>query len=401
MLRTLGASGTGNKGIYIACAILIPFANSLLNPVLSLFAVSELNFSALEVSLFFILLPLVTISIVQGCARYSDRGLQRPLIITVASTCGALSCLLLISRPDFMQLCLLGLPLMGAYALSFPQLFASAREFSLLYLKSALMFTTWLRSLCSLAWVAGPPLAYMTATEFSFDTLFIGAGSVFLINALLAFILLPAPRLPEATRGQGKLSLMKSPQLTLLSIGCAAAFTAFSGYMISMPLYVVQELMLPDKLPGLMLGLAALLEIPIMLLAARFSRRLGLKRIVLAGCVCLCLFLCLMCYAHQAWLLVTAQILSALFIGMVSSMGMVLFQELAPQYPGQATSLYVNSVTCGQILGGGLFALADLGSCRLIYAAGIALSLLAILALSAIKSPSYRAKYNQAYMSKL
>lgn len=386
-MRTWGSTRQGSRAIYVCMALLIPFANSLINPVLSLFATLELKLTALQVSFLFMLLPVATVVIVQLCGRYSDKGLERPLIITVAALCGLASCVLLSLRPPYWILCTAGMVLMGAYSVSFPQLFASAREFSLRYLSNALMFTTVLRALCSLAWVGGPPIAYFMVSSFSFDLLFIIAGSMFTLGALLAFSLLPSISLPKDAAHEEQLDLLHKPQLLLLFIGTAGIFTAFSGYIISMPLFVVQELQLPEKLPGAMFALAAFLEIPIMLIAAKVARRVGLKRIMFTGFGSLVLFLMLMCVVEHILLLLLMQLLSALFIGLVSSMGMVFFQELEPKLPGQATSLFVNAGTVGQILGGALFALADLGSYRWIYISGILLAVLSTAALALVKNP--------------
>lgn len=69
-----------------------------------------------------------------------------------------------------------------------------------------------------------------------------------------------------------------------------------------MPLFVVQELQLPEKLPGAMFALADFLEIPIMLIAAKAARRVGLKRIMFAGFGSLVLFLMLMCVVEHTLL---------------------------------------------------------------------------------------------------
>ena len=49
-----------------------------------------------------------------------------------------------------------------------------------------------------------------------------------------------------------------------------------SLYIINMPLFIIDELHLPEKLAGIMMGTAAGLEIPTMLIAgyyARFGKR--------------------------------------------------------------------------------------------------------------------------------
>lgn len=47
-----------------------------------------------------------------------------------------------------------------------------------------------------------------------------------------------------------------------------------------MPLFIINELHLPEKLAGVMMGTAAGLEIPTMLIAGYFAKRLG-KRLLM------------------------------------------------------------------------------------------------------------------------
>lgn len=76
-----------------------------------------------------------------------------------------------------------------------------------------------------------------------------------------------------------------------LFIATTLLCTAFSSYIVSMPLYIIKELNFDKTLPGFMLGLAAFLEIPLMFIAARFARRIGLKFLMLLGAFCLVLYL--------------------------------------------------------------------------------------------------------------
>lgn len=386
-MQTFGAARQGTRTAYFASCTLIPFASSLISPVLSLFATTELYLSALQVSLLFMLMPVATVVIVQLLARASDKGLQRPLIITFSCLGGIGTCAFLEQRPSYLLLCTVGILLVGIQSVGFPQLFASAREFAIKYLGGALMFTTLLRALCSLAWVGGPPIAYFLCTVHSFDLLFAVTAVMFLVGALLSFFKLPSVKLDKDAAGNKELKLLEHKQVLLLFIGCIGVSTAFSGYLISMPLFVTNELGLHKNLPGFMMGLAAGLEIPIMLIAARLAKRTGLKIIVLTGCFALILFLVSLFFLRTEFSLIAVMILPALYIGTTGSMGMVFFQELLPKYPGQATSLFVNSNTVGSILGGAMFALADLGSYTYIYMAGIALACLAAIGVASVKNP--------------
>lgn len=387
-MQTLGAQRKGSIPTYVIICLLITASSSLFNPVLSFYLNTELGFSPLHISLFFVLLPIATILIVQTVARFSDMGLQRPSIICIASLFGVAASLLLYSRPSYLVLCTIGLVCLGSYPVSFPQIFASAREYAIKNIKrGSLMFTTFLRSLASLSWVIGPPISYGIALGGSFDLLFMVTMGMFSLCCLASFLFLPNVLDKSVADKSRHIAWWKNSSVMMLFVGIACMFTAFSSYMTTMPLYVTQELKLPENTPGFMLSLAAGLEIPLMFLAARLSKAIGLKVVVIAGACSLLVFLVLLLFAHTQAHMLWIQFFSALYIAFVASMGMVFFQELLPTIPGQATSLYINASTSGQIAGGALISLASSGSYLIIYEVGCGIAALGIILLCLVKKP--------------
>lgn len=388
-MQTLGAQRRGSIKIYIAMCLLIASAGSLFNPVLSLFLNTELGFDPIKISVFFILLPIATIVIVQTVAFFSDMGLQRPAIICIAGLFGIASAALLHFRPNFWVLCTLGLVCLGSYPVAFPQIFASAREYAVKYVHGSIMFTTFLRSLASLSWVVGPPVAYALAIGFSFDILFLVTACMFAIYSITCFFFLPNVLDRSKNDKSNHVAWWKNSSVMLLFVSVACVFTAFSSYIISMPLYVTQELKLSSGLPGYMMGLAAFLEIPIMIFAAKIARRIGLKALMILGALALVAFLAILGNVNlttESQFLVI-QILPAIFIGFIGSMGMVYFQELLPEIPGQATSLYINGSAVGQIVGGAFISLAASGSYQTIFFVGCIMSVLGTIILFFVKKP--------------
>lgn len=125
-----------------------------------------------------------------------------------------------------------------------------------------------------------------------------------------------------------------------------------SLYIINMPLFIINELHLPEKLAGVMMGTAAGLEIPTMLIAGYFAKRLGkrfLMRVAAVGGVC---FYAGMLMAHSPVILLGLQLLNAIFIGILGGIGMLYFQDLMPGQAGSATTLYTNTSRVGWIIAG-------------------------------------------------
>ena len=142
-------------------------------------------------------------------------------------------------------------------------------------------------------------------------------------------------------------------QITLLLfVICTLMWGSNSLYIINMPLFIINELHLPEKLAGVMMGTAAGLEIPTMLIAGYFAKRLGkrfLMRVAAVGGVC---FYAGMLMAHSPAILLGLQLLNAIFIGILGGIGMLYFQDLMPGQAGSATTLYTNTSRVGWIIAG-------------------------------------------------
>ena len=453
MLQTYGANKRGNVATYVVVCVLIATSGSLFAPVMSYYLNTELGFDPIHISIVFALLPLATIAIVQTIARFSDMGLQRPMIICIASLFGIASSMVLYSRPDFVTMCTIGLICLGTHPVAFPQIFASAREFAIKHVKQgSLMFTTFLRSLTSLSWVVGPPLAFAIALGGSFNLLFTVTAVIFFLCFLASYFFLP--NVFDANQGEGspesadgkvnaaanadskasaeasadssaetsaaasaagaenhapdaeqvnqaakaarlagaKVAWWKDGSVMMLFAGTGLIFTAFSSYISSMPLYVTQELQLSNSLPGYIMGLAAFLEIPLMFLGAKLSKIIGLKTVVLIGAISLFVFLVLLHWTTTPAQLLAVQIFPALFIAFLGSIGMVLFQEMLPTIPGQSTSLFINASTAGQIAGGGMISLAESGSYMTIYNGGMGIAVVGVILIALVKKPNVTIK---------
>lgn len=453
MLQTYGANKRGNVATYVVVCVLIATSGSLFAPVMSYYLNTELGFDPIHISIVFALLPLATIAIVQTIARFSDMGLQRPMIICIASLFGIASSMVLYSRPDFVTMCTIGLICLGTHPVAFPQIFASAREFAIKHVKQgSLMFTTFLRSLTSLSWVVGPPLAFAIALGGSFNLLFTVTAVMFFLCFLASYFFLP--NVFDANQGEGspesadgkvnaaanadskasaeasadssaetsaaasaagaenhapdaeqvnqaakaarlagaKVAWWKDGSVMMLFAGTGLIFTAFSSYISSMPLYVTQELQLSNSLPGYIMGLAAFLEIPLMFLGAKLSKIIGLKTVVLIGAISLFVFLVLLHWTTTPAQLLAVQIFPALFIAFLGSIGMVLFQEMLPTIPGQSTSLFINASTAGQIAGGGMISLAESGSYMTIYNGGMGIAVVGVILIALVKKPNVTIK---------
>ncbi len=131
-------------------------------------------------------------------------------------------------------------------------------------------------------------------------------------------------------------------------------WTCNGVYLITMPLYVVNTLGLSEKLAGIMMGTAAGLEIPVMLIACYVAKRVG-KRILMRIAVGagLLFYVGLVLFSAE-WVLLGLQMLNAIFIGILAGIGMLYFQDLMPGQAGTATTLFTDTTRVGWIISGSL-----------------------------------------------
>ncbi|MGQ7111139.1 type I-E CRISPR-associated protein Cas6/Cse3/CasE, partial [Escherichia sp. TWPC-MK] len=73
-----------------------------------------------------------------------------------------------------------------------PQLFALAREYADNSAREVVMFSSVMRAQLSLAWVIGPPLAFMLALNYGFTVMFSIAAGIFTLSLVLIAFMLPS-----------------------------------------------------------------------------------------------------------------------------------------------------------------------------------------------------------------
>ena len=196
-----------------------------------------------------------------------------------------------------------------------------------------------------------PPLAYALAMGFSFTVMYLSGYCL-----VMVWLFLPSMQkeLPLAT-GTIEAPRRNRRDTLLLFVICTLMWGSNSLYIINMPLFIINELHLPEKLAGVMMGTAAGLEIPTMLIAGYFAKRLGkrfLMRVAAVGGVC---FYAGMLMAHSPVISVGLAAAKCYFIGILGGIGMLYFQDLMPGH-GLATTLYTNTSRVGWIIAGGIVA---------------------------------------------
>ncbi|APH99251.1 sugar efflux transporter SetB [Escherichia coli] len=338
---------------FLIVAFLTGIAGALQTPTLSIFLTDEVHARPAMVGFFFTGSAVIGVLVSQFLAGRSDKRGDRKSLIVFCCLLGVLACTLFAWNRNYFVLLFVGVFLSSFGSTANPQMFALAREHADKTGREAVMFSSFLRAQVSLAWVIGPPLAYALAMGFSFTVMYLSAAVAFIVCGVMVWLFLPSMQkeLPLAT-GTVEAPRRNRRDTLLLFVICTLMWGSNSLYIINMPLFIINELHLPEKLAGVMMGTAAGLEIPTMLIAGYFAKRLGkrfLMRVAAVGGVC---FYAGMLMAHSPVILLGLQLLNAIFIGILGGTGMLYFQDLMPGQAGSATTLYTNTSRVGWIIAG-------------------------------------------------
>ncbi|CAI0972174.1 Sugar efflux transporter A [Serratia liquefaciens] len=348
---------------FLLIAFLSGIAGALLAPTLSLFLTTEVKVRPLWVGLFYTVNAIVGIAVSFLLAKRSDTRGDRRKLILVCCLMAVGNCLLFAFNRDYLTLITAGVLLSAIANTAMPQIFALAREYADSSAREVVMFSSVMRAQLSLAWVIGPPLSFTLALNYGFTVMFVIAAATFAICALLVWFTLPSvPRVAPVEPADtliaapsapiAPVSAWRNPDVRRLFIASVLMWTCNTMYIIDMPLYITADLGLPENLAGLLMGTAAGLEIPAMLLAGYYVKRFGKRNMMLFAVVAGILFYAGLVVFKFKLALMVLQLFNAIFIGIIAGIGMLYFQDLMPGRPGAATTLFTNSISTGVILAG-------------------------------------------------
>ena len=367
---------------FLAVAFLTGIAGALQTPTLSLFLETEVKVRPALVGLFFTGSAVIGILVSQFLASRSDKKGDRKSLIFLCCMLGALGFTLFAWSRNYYLLLLVGVLLTSFGSTANPQMFALAREHADRTGREALMFTSIMRAQVSLAWVIGPPIAFALALGFGFKTLYLAGAAAFALCGLLVWKRLPS--MPKTAAASAPLAAPRQHRRdALLLFGASTLmWTANSMYLINMPLYMVHELQLPERLVGVLMGTAAGLEIPIMLIAGMVAKRCGKRCLMRGAAVAGVLFYCGLLFITGSEQLIALQLLNAAFIGVLAGIGMLYFQDLMPGQAGTATTLFTNTIRVGWIIAGAIAgAVAEIWNYHAVFYAALAMAAGATLCL--------------------
>ncbi|MGI4861698.1 MAG: sugar efflux transporter [Janthinobacterium lividum] len=380
--------------------LMLGIAMSFTAPYLSLFSIEHAGMTPLRLGLFMTLIAASGVIASTWAGRWSDRhGHHRELLLAALGAAAAgFLCLCVVT--DYAWLLTIGVAFLGAGGSALSLVFSFGRAALPVRNEAERAFATaTLRTVLSVAWVFGPSVGALILAATNFYGLFLFAALSFLGCAVIVWRM-PRTRRPAASGGAAAsaatstsaaaaaAAASRATQQTLQDVptdmladalteapadapfahatGTAAskrrlwrtvlALTllglAANATMIVLPLYIVRGLGGTRIDVSVMLGLGALLEIPMMLaLGARGATLNKIRWLAACAAVHVVYFIAVAAVSRVSWL-IPMQALSAFVVAVTSCLGMTYVQDLMPRSPGAATALFFNAARVGSILSG-------------------------------------------------
>jgi SET family sugar efflux transporter-like MFS transporter len=241
------------------------------------------------------------------------------------------------------------------------------------------------RAIVSFAWVVGPLLATTVIGLFSPRSALVLLALIAAINITTALLLIRHRGWisePEVVKQQ-RVPLLK--QLTgWTTWAVVIAFVLLQSTNVATvtiaSLFVTHHLHAPIIWAGVALGVAALLEIPALLLIGKLLPTRSSRTLIIVGCVAGVAYYALAGMVATPWLFVLIQPLNAWFFATVAGVGLTVFQDTFPS-PGLASGLFTNTRRIGAVLSGLAIAAASAlpNSYQAVYFTAAAVALVVLL----------------------
>ena len=170
--------------LILGVSVLVALSSAFTVPVMSYFIVDGLQAPPYCISLFSISSALCGVWYSQWLGHKTDQGwpIKRALLLALAGMAGST---LLFALTGQLWVVMAGVTLMALGHAAMPQTLALARRFADQQTMNSGQFNALVRANFSLAWIVGPPLAFMLVAQWGFSATFAAAAAVALLCSIL------------------------------------------------------------------------------------------------------------------------------------------------------------------------------------------------------------------------
>jgi len=331
----------------VSAMFFVGLGTAVAGSYLILFAVDKAHMGPLGLGVFLTVDSVSGVIISTAFGRWFDRApSSAPLRIALLMTVIAYP--LLSVTTNFYLLLLIAAGPLGASLAVFPQFFALAKgHLDRVDPHTAERGTALMRATWSISWAFGPALGALIVNWYDFSGVF-RAGAICVV---IATIIVTAARV-HAFRKTAAPHHLAPRSRTIRHAGFAASSLTFfhmAMFMgsIALPVVATHELGGTKADVGLMFSLCALLEVPVMFAFVLRPSAAGSYGWISAGFLALTGYFLVITWGPSVSVLLAAQLLRAVGIGLISYQGISYMQSLMPNQAGAAAALFANTANAG------------------------------------------------------
>lgn len=341
---------------FILLSLFTGLVGAFVYPLISYFLIEELGKSPVYIGIYMVSITLSGLVISQYLAKLADKGVGTKKLYMLANTGVIIALCIYIVSGSFWLILGAGICFMAFGNASIPMMLTLSRQWANKSSINITKFNAQLRASISMAWMLGPPLGFSIIATSGFNIAFSLAILFALVGIMFVWQRLPEPskdKLPPKLDHEVK----ATKRFWYLAAAVAMGSMANNMYTSSLALYTITELQLPGYTPGLLMGLVAGLEIPIMLNANKFCRFMSKTQVMALAFVFGGVFYLGMFFATTLWQLIALQLVNAIFYGLFAGVGLTLMQEQIPERVGFTSAVYSNAFKIGVMCGASIMGL--------------------------------------------
>lgn len=191
------------------------------------------------------------------------------------------------------------------------------------------------RAIVSVAWIAGPPVATLIIGAFGNRAILLAIGAIAVLIIVTTIVMIF--QWSAAHDHDGPAQDAEGEHLTLRTRAVVLIVAAFvllqagnATVMSIMTVFVTETMRIDVIWAGIALGVAAGLEIPVLVLIGRLSLRFSSLRLIVTGCLAGIAYYVAMAYVTGPVMLIALQPLNAWCFAAIAGVGLTLFQQMIP-----------------------------------------------------------------------
>jgi SET family sugar efflux transporter-like MFS transporter len=327
------------------------FCLSSIVPLMSFFIVEGLGAPAWQIGLYTGLMMPMALVANRWAGERIDNGARIRRILLLAVIAYLLATATLTQVSNFLVFLMVVAPLMSVANIGTGTIFSFGRLYAERSDLDVGRMNSWLRMAVSMAWVVGPALSFTVVAEFGFSATYTFAVLFGGIYLLLWHLVVPKDFRSDPKNRRDDADDRINWGLLGAGLTCMMFIITNSLFLSAMPLYFVREVGLPGSTPGFSLSVKCLTEVFVIFVSARLAEKIGVRQVLMVSAALAVTSMVLFSMASSVADVIAISTLEGIYYGLFAGVSITYVQSFAPERPGRATAVYMNSLFLASMIG--------------------------------------------------